>query len=612
MKTFFRFLTCCLCVGNGLGLFAAANSTQVSASLSGRTVEIRATLPSEIHEVEIWIASDRNQRITKISDVSKLKPAVAKVPGENPNREVHYPVVDVALQPGMDGVVTLSAAPTACFINQNTDKAPLPLGERIVISGGRLGHWENALFVAPGNVAVRSFELRFRAPVIHGRLDRQIVLLSEQWSGRISLHAIGGAELGGTRVVARAEPPRAAPTGDPLSVERLRESIVESVHYTLRSQERSPTSPFFGGLNLFYDLDAATYRSNYWIWGWGPSVRMLLDAEHLPEVARRFAPGTLRRVADEIGRSSLSFMVVDPQHPARGIPVSRWNRSLEFPTGYEERISIADAQFLSGWAWLPLYRETGNVAYLEAAKTLTDATERLTAEHGIIWQDYYEELKKWAEHFVDEAGFATEGIAELYATTKDPRHRDIGLTYFNRVRLKLERPDGIWNRGWNEKTGMMKAAFIVRGMGWAMEGLLASHRMDPDGGYLERAKILAEHLMRWQHADGSWSINADKPAEEVGIAEKGTALWSLLFYRLHRETKEPRHLVAAQKALTWGVTNQYFGPDVEARGSVVGSAHDAAVGYRAWFPVSCTYTSAFFALAAMEELQRKASAGTAN
>lgn len=593
----------------GGGLSAAAPSAQVATVRTGQTLEIKATLPAEIYEVEVRIESDRNRRITKISDISKLNPSP---PPPNPAREVFYAVVDVGIDAGMEGVMNFSTAPAECFINQNVYKAPVPLGDQIVFSGDRLMQWENAVFVSPGTVETRGFYLRFRVPVIHGRLDRQVRLLSDQWAGRVSVHAVGGAQLGSTRVEPGEVAQIPAPTGELLSANRLRESVIESIGYTLRSQDRTPGSPFFGGLNLFYDLDAATYRSNYWIWGWGPSVKMLLDSEQIPEIARRFEPGVVGRVAREIGEASLRFMVVDPKNPARGVPVSRWNRGLNFPTGYEERISVSDAQFLSGWAWLPLYHTTGNSAYLDAAKTLTDATERLTAEQGIIWQDYYEETQKWADYFVDESGFATEGIAELYAVTKDPRHRDIGLTYFDRVREKLERPDGVWNRGWNKNTGMMSAAFISRGMGWAMEGLLASHRMKPEGGYLDRAKILAEHLMGWQHPDGSWSINADKPASVVGTAEKATGLWSLLFYRLYHETKDPRHLQAARRALAWGVANQYFGSDVEARGSVVGSAHDAAVGYRAWFPVSCTYTSAFFALAAMEELRLIAAAEKVN
>ena len=593
-----------LLLGFTCQLGAAEPSATVTTMRAGKMLEIKATMPAEITAVEIRIESDRNRQISKVSDVSKLNPAPAS-PTPNAEREIYYPVVDLALPAGMEGVITFSSAPTTCYVNQNFHKAAVAPAGQIVIPGDQLCFWENAVFVAPGNIAVRAFQLRFRAPVIHGRLDRAVALLSEQWAGKISLHAADGRELGSTLVVQPALPSRPAPTGELLSAARLRESIVESIGYTLRSQERNPASPVIGGLNLFYDLDASTYRSNYWIWAWGPTVRMLLEAERMTEISGRFAPGLLPRTADEIGQASLRFIVVDPAHPARGVPVSRWNRNLGFATGYEERVSVADAQFLSGWAWLPLYRASGNQAYLDAAKTLADATERLTGEFGLIRQDYYEELKKWAEHILDESGFAMEGSAELYATTRDPRHREIGRKYFENVRVKLERPDGIWNRGWSSETGIMPAIFITKGMGWAMEGLLAAHRALPDAGYLERARTMADHLVRWQNPDGSWAFNADKPAAEVGVGEKGTALWSLLFYRLHQETHDPRYLHAAQQALKWCVAHQYFGPDPEARGSVPGSAVDAAVGYRQWFRVSCTYTSAFFALAAMEELRRE-------
>ena len=190
-------------------LFAAAGPAEVITVRSGKTLEIKATLPVEISEVEIWIESDRNQRITKMSDVSKLNPAP---PAANPAREVFYPVVDVALQPGMEGVMVFSTAPATCFLNQNVFKAPVAVGEQMVFPGERMGQWENAVFVTPGTVAVRNFHLRCRAPVSHGRLDRQIFLLSDQWSGRISLHTVAGGELGAARVASVTEPPRAAPT----------------------------------------------------------------------------------------------------------------------------------------------------------------------------------------------------------------------------------------------------------------------------------------------------------------------------------------------------------------------------------------------------------------
>jgi len=97
--------------------------------------------------------------------------------------------------------------------------------------------------------------------------------------------------------------------------------------------------------------------------------------------------------------------------------------------------------------------------------------------------------------------------------------------------------------------------------------------------------------------------------EEVGISEKGTALWSLLLYRLHHVTGNPAHLQSARRALRWCLDNQYDGPDPEARGSIVARSQSSAVGYRWWFDVSCAYTSAFYGLAAIEELHLQELAG---
>lgn len=586
----------------------AAESVSISVARHGRVLELAAQVPARMAEVEIRIESARNTRISRISDVSPLMPQRSPVPAGPAQREIFYPVVDVALQPGVEGVVEFSAVPLVTHINQHFHKPALVPAQRMTIASERLSFWENTIAVEPAAIALEKFHLRLMVPVIHGGVHRQFELLAEQWSGRISLHAPDGTQLAAALVTDTARPAAAAPQGDALEPARLRASVVESVAYLLRAQERNPTSPVFGGLNLFYDLDASTHRSNYWIWGWGPSVQLLLDAGRVPSIAASFQPGQLQEVAEQVGQASLRFMVEDPQHPARGVPVSRWNRNLSFATGFEERISVADAQFLAGWAWLPLYRATADERFLQAALTLADATERLAAEHEVIPQDYYHELGKWSEHILDESGFGMEGLAELYAITKDTRHREIGRKYFESVRNKLQRPDGLWHRGWNRVSGVMPAIYVTRGMGWAMEGLLAAHRAMPNDGYLKRAEEMAEHLMRWQHADGSWSFNADKPVAEVGVGEKATALWSLLFYRLHAQTGDPRHLAAAQRALRWCVENQYFGPDLEARGTLVCVSPASGVGYRAWFRVSCTYATSFFGLAALEELKRAGAA----
>ena len=141
-----------------------------------------------------------------------------------------------------------------------------------------------------------------------------------------------------------------------------------------------------------------------------------------------------------------------------------------------------------------------------------------------------------------------------------------------------------------------------------MEGLLAAHEAVPEAGYLAHAKRMADQMAKWQRSDGSWVFVADQPVERNGISEKGTALWSLLYYRLYHATSDANYLAIARRALSWCVANQYRGADPEARGGIVGMTEHSAVGagHRAWFKVSCAYTSGFAALAAIEELRIQA------
>lgn len=587
-----------------LGFVAAPLSIRAQPTLRCeiRDQTLRLTIAGafEASEVEVRLASDRNQPVVRLSDVSPLAPPTKRTTPPAP-REVFWPTVDLAPEPGLRGVLRVAGAPGEAWVNQHFFKTPLA-GDtpELTIPAEQLLHWENAVCIQRPDLAAESFTLRLTVPLVHGRAERELALLSRQWSGRVSLHDATGREL-----AAQSVSTPAPKTADSTAITSLEQALVATARYLLASQDQQRGSPTFGGLHLFYDLDARTFRSSHWVWGWGPAVKFLLEADRLPAVANHFPPGRLREAAEQIGRASLRFIVTDPAHPARGVSVSRWNRNATFPTGYEQRISVADAQFLAGWAWMPLYRATGDAAFLQATVGLLDATERLLNEHPIIPQDYYEEPKRWAGHIVDESGFGMKGPAELFAVTGEARHRDVGLRNFEIIRARLERPDGVWERGWEFAGHIRPAGFVTRGMGWAMEGLLSAHQAAPEAGYLASAVRLADRVIGWQHADGSWSFNASRLVAEVGVGEKATALWSLLLYRLHALTGDPKHLAAARLALQWCRDNQYTGPDPEAFGGIPGVKPASAVGYRNWFRVSCTYTSGFFGLAALEELRRQ-------
>ncbi len=582
----------------------AANG--ISIQREGDILTIRAHLPSSITEVELRIESDRNAQISKITDVSPLNPERRKAVSDPPlDADVWYPIVDVRLEPGMEGIAEMGAAPRACAINYNFHKKLLPLGAEAVIPANHLELWENAVYLEPASAKIGRFYLRQRLPVIDGEFRHQLTLLSKAWGGKISLYATDretGSEFATAKVSADVPRPSLPPPGSPLSKQRLVWSLGATVAYLLRAQNGNPSSPTYQGLHLFYDLDAATYRSSYWIWGSGPAVKALLGADKVTEVSGRYRTGRLTSIADQIGRSSLALRITDPNQLMHGVPISRWARELQYKYGFDQCISVADGNFLSGWAWVPLYRATGNKAYLDAATDLALATERLMNEYGLIPQDYYEDRKQFSLHTIDESGFGVEGLAEIYAATGDPHYRKIAKDYIDQHLHKFQRKDGLWERGWNKNTGIMPAIFMTRGIGWAMEGLLAANRAVPDGGYLDLAKQMAEHLIEWQAPSGYWAFISNRQASEVGVSEKGTALWSYLFYQLYRATGDPRHLEVARKALTWCIQNQYIGPDPQAHGGLVGVSPHSAVGYRAWYRVCCAYTSGFFGLAALEEL----------
>ena len=136
-----------------------------------------------------------------------------------------------------------------------------------------------------------------------------------------------------------------------------------------------------------------------------------------------------------------------------------------------------------------------------------------------------------------------------------------------------------------------------------MEGLLAMDRIIPDSKYLEKAVRFAEVLRGHQQPDGCWLGQLNGTLRDSGITEKGTALWSLLFYHLYKRTGDDRHLDAARKALAWCLSNQQDGEDYHAFGGIPGAGPGSGVVFRRWFRLICLYTCSFVGLAVIEELK---------
>ena len=591
-------------------MFAQANKDELNWAQEGAGITLHVSLATTIQDVKIQIRSDRNTRITKITDISTEHPEPQTVlPNPMPNKQIWYPVVDIVRNPGMKGHILLDSMATISAWNQHFFKKSEHNKKKINLEADRLEDWENSLYIEPRARQIKDFYIQQIVRPLNGAVNYRFTPLSEEWKGSITVHY---KENGISKTIqknisyAKKLVNELAKTQGNLGSKNLKLALSKSIDYILRSQNNNSSSLTYGGLNLFYDLDAQSYRSNHWIWGSGPAVKVLLKARKISELRISTSTDGLLLAAEKIGQSAINTRIMDTTHPMLGVPLSRWRRDLILPDfGYQQCYSTSDANFFSGWAWIPLYAETGNKKYLDAAKLLAETTDRLMKKYGLIPQDYYIDEQKFSEHTIDESGFGAEGIANLYAMTKDPRYFKMTEQYIQEHLKKLSRPDGLWERGWHQKTGVQPTIKMTRGLGWAMEGLLAAHRNNPKGPYLDLAKKMADRMYAWQRPEGHWTFITDEPLGKVGISEKGTALWSYLLYQLYAATGEKKYVVMARKSLTWCMKNQYQGPDRQASGGIVGKTIHSAVGaaFRPWFPITCAYTSAFFSLAIMEELK---------
>jgi hypothetical protein len=339
------------------------------------------------------------------------------------------------------------------------------------------------------------------------------------------------------------------------------------------------------------------------MWTWGIAIKLLLEVD----AHRRLLPGAagedLLAIARRAGRTTLGFTERDPALPASGLITVRWNTRIDTERGFQQYLSPADTSFLAGWGWIPLYEATGDQEFLEAANLATDAIARLVDRFGIPPMDYIVDDGEWKDFTLDESGFTPEGLAEVYRVIGDERAKDTAVGFMTHMIGTFESPNGIWYRQYNQKTGEVAEPDYTRGLGWAMEGLLAMDRLIPDSFYLEKAKRIGETVLRYQREDGSWSENMRDQANGLGITEKGTALWSFLLYRIYGRTGDERYLSAARSALRWSIRQQPETSDPHARGGIPGISNGSGVVFRRWFRLSCLFTCAFAGLAIMEELR---------
>lgn len=585
---------------------------KIKLTKTEKHVLVEAYIPRGITEFELRIESDRNNPVSGARNISASDPDPAEraLGFQKSPLDVRYPVVDIELELGMDGVCIFEREPTGNYIFGGPFfRESLPLEKVITLPAHKLEYWENSLMFDYKTPTIEKVYLRKTYPVILRTFKHRINLISDDWSGKISIVIFKDKipiEIASGRIEGRREESAKAKyveemKGSDLSRKRLIAALDLLIADGLRRQNNNPDSPTYGNLYAFYDLEAKLHRTSYWNWASTQYVKMVLDAIKVPEIQDLYDTDDLIGAVDKIGRNVLKYQLKEEDHPSRGSFMVIWSRRFN---RYTKWIGTSDSGVMIRWALIPLFEATGDSTYLEASEYWCLQKGSMLDTFDVLPHYYRYDEDRFNESILDETGWDPEGHAALYSVTKDERYRKIGKEFMDKHMKAFQREDGLWHRAYDWTTGEhVETIKMTRGLGWAMEGLLAMNRMYPDTIYLDYAQKLGENLRKEQNSNGSWSYIFDADFEEVGISEKGTALWSLLFYQLYEATGNSDYLETARRALEWCLENQYTGPDNEAIGGLVGSTPASMVGIREYFPATCAYTTGFFGMAILEELK---------
>lgn len=579
--------------------------------LENGRLTFEAVFPEAYRKARFEFLSDRNDKISRITDVSPFDPD--RTPGERryeKNSDIWFPIVDLELEPGMYAKAVIEGA-DSCRINSyyNFEDTKVVAGQA-VFGAECLSHWENGLYLPDKAAAVKEFAIVrefYASPSISRSAFCEVKPLDCEWGGTLKVwyqDLAGCWKYHGSGVFVRDR----KADFDKQGTADEETALNLCIDYLIHSCSRSSGNPYCGGMFLFYDADAETYRNGQWPWSWGTAIKFLLECAKLAEnpetchIIHRSA-GELTSTACRIGFTTLKFQIVHPGHTADRFGTTRYTPRSFSDIGYEELVNTgSDAGFLCGWGWIPLYEATGDERFLRAAEAYIEAMEPVMKQFVLPPQEWLPGPARWTDFTIDESGFGTEGIEAVYRVTGDEKYRRICTEYMD-LHLKIfEREDGLWDRryGFSDQS-VSPTEYMSRGLGWAMEGLLAAHRCDPAGGkYLKKAVRMAEEVMRWQRTDGSWGFCFHDGRTGVDTADKGTALWSLLLFMLYEETGEENHRKAAQAALKWCMDHQYTGENRGARGGIISVSGESGVTYRAYFRLCCQYTTSFMGLALLK------------
>ena len=181
-------------------LVEGRNKRNIKWKRNGRLISLNLPYSGDLSSVEVRLFSKANDFIFEYDDVSPYAPKVNNeqtrdvwMPGydeqaeirKQSSREQRFPVVDLALNKGMEVVIEFNVKePGEYNFNENGYRS---ITEEVRLPKEQVEHWGNSLYLDPKTNSIQHFYLSSQVDVIDGKVSFEFETLRDDWVGAISV-----------------------------------------------------------------------------------------------------------------------------------------------------------------------------------------------------------------------------------------------------------------------------------------------------------------------------------------------------------------------------------------------------------------------------------------
>lgn len=374
-----------------------------------------------------------------------------------------------------------------------------------------------------------------------------------------------------------------------ISTKKLKWYDNPSWNYIFNARNTCIGSRFYNTFFSAYDLDNKTYRLNSWVWSSAIVVKALLEEYALTKKDEYL------KIAKETGDALLRFQKQDGPE-AGGITV-RWDVWQDSPIGIVPWLAPNDSAIIGSYAFLPLYQETKDNKYIQAAIRIGDwIIKSGMTKAGRLYVGYREDLGVWDRSWLYvDAGFTGTLFEGLYEFTGEVKWKKTLKLFIDDFIKLFWCDDGYFYKHWYYPNQMVRNIF-ARGQGWVLDGLISAYKVLKEEKYLEKILACAGYLVEHQNENGSWNYLLN--IKDSGECNKGTPIIAYHLLRLSDFTKNSeKYYNSAKKAIEWCEANQYERSDSNAVGGIHAyNIEGCIVGVKNTDTIF-TYSNAYYILA---------------